>query len=699
MADTTVLRRFRHTLPALAALAALSASAQSTQVTVTGRAPQWQADVAGFGDVPAERTPIATVTAGTTALRDQGIDSLGEITRLDASVGDAYNAPGYWAQMRVRGYALDNRFNVRRDGLPVNAETALGLENKDRVEVLKGLSGLQAGTSSPGGLVNLVVRRPRGDSTTLLAGVADDGSLRAAADIDRRVDDTLGLRLTLSADRLRPLLHDTDGQRWLAALAGTWHLSANQTLEAEVERSHQAQRSAAAFSLLGNALPSASAIDPRINLNNQSWAGPVVFDGSTASLRYTQTLAEGWRVQAHAMTQRLRTDDRMAFPFGCSSENTYDRYCSDGSFDVYDFRSDGEHRDSDALALRLDGQARTGDWTHALGLSVLATRYRQRMGAQAFNWVGIGTIDGLAVVPASPVAADSNTNRSERSTEWQLTDRLQSGPWGLWLGLRHTALQRDSVRTDGSRATAYDQGFITPWLAATWQLSPADMVYASWGQGIESVVVPNRISYGAQAGQPLPALRSRQTEWGWKHEERDWGASLAAFDIRRPAVTDTGSAYLIDGAARHRGLEAAGDTRWGEWSLRGSALWLQAVREDAADATVNGLVPENVARRVLRTQLGWQPAALPGLLLQGWLSHEGPRYVLPDNSIESGAWTTVGLNARYAWREGGRDWIARLGVDNLFDRRAWQETPFQFGHAYLYPLAPRTWRASIQVAL
>lgn len=693
------LRRFRHTLPALAALTALGAPAQTSQVTVTGRTPVLPADVAGFGDVAAERTPIATVSVGTTALRDQGIDTLAEITRLDASIGDAYNAGGYWAQMRVRGYALDNRFNYRRDGLPVNAETALPMDNKERVEVLKGLSGLQAGTSSPGGLVNLAVKRPRGNATTLLAGLADDGSLRATADIDRRLDDTLGLRVNLSADRLRPLLHASDGPRWLAAVAGTWRPSANQTLEAEVERSHQAQRSAAAFSLLGNALPSASAIDPRINLNNQAWAGPVVFDNTTASLRFTQTLTEGWRLLAQAMTQRLRTDDRMAFPFGCSSENTYDRYCSDGSFDIYDFRSDGERRESDALALRLDGQARTGEWTHALGLSVLATRYRQHMGAQAFNWTGIGTIDGQAVVPASPVPVDTNTNRSERSTEWQLTDRMAHGPWALWLGLRHTALHRTSVRTDSSRATAYDQGFTTPWLAATWQLTPQDMVYASGGQGIESAVTPNRSSYGAQAGQPLPALRSRQAELGWKHDARDWGASLAAFDIRRPAITDTGTTYRIDGAARHRGLEAAADTRWGEWSLRGSALWLQAQREDAQDPASNGLVPENVARRVLRTQLGWQPAALPGLMLQGWLSHEGPRFVLPDNSLASGAWTTVGLNARYQWRDAGRDWTARLGVDNLFDRRAWQETPFQFGHTYLYPLAPRTWRASIQLAL
>ena len=31
-----------------------------------------------------------------------------------------------------------------------------------------------------------------------------------------------------------------------------------------------------------------------------------------------------------------------------------------------------------------------------------------------------------------------------------VTDRIALGDWGLWLGLRHTDLHRESVRTDGS---------------------------------------------------------------------------------------------------------------------------------------------------------------------------------------------------------------------------------------------------------
>ena len=95
-------------------------------------------------------------------LADAGVASIGGLTRLDASLGDAYNADGYWSILSSRGYTLDNRSNYRRDGLPINAETAIALDNKERLELLKGTSGIQAGTSAPGGLVDLVVKRPTG---------------------------------------------------------------------------------------------------------------------------------------------------------------------------------------------------------------------------------------------------------------------------------------------------------------------------------------------------------------------------------------------------------------------------------------------------------------------------------------------------------------------------------------------------------
>jgi iron complex outermembrane recepter protein len=129
-------------------------------VVINARAASPAADITGFGDVPLKDVPISATVVGREQLQSSGARRLADLTQFDASVSDAYNSPGYWDYISVRGFTLDNRYNFRREGLPISAETSIPLDNKERVEILKGTSGIQAGTSAPGGLVNYVVKRP-----------------------------------------------------------------------------------------------------------------------------------------------------------------------------------------------------------------------------------------------------------------------------------------------------------------------------------------------------------------------------------------------------------------------------------------------------------------------------------------------------------------------------------------------------------
>ena len=183
---------------------------------------------------------------------------------------------------------------------------------------------------------------------------------------------------------------------------------------------------------------------------------------------------------------------------------------------------------------------------------MLNSDFSARFHLQAYNWAGVGSADGRTVVSAAPEATSDSTNRDERSTELHVYDQIQAGDFGLWLGLRNTQLHRASASVlSGIANPAYDQGFTTPWGALTWQLNPQDMLYASAGLGVETYVTPNRTDYGAQAGQPLPAQRSRQVEVGLKHEGQQLGWSLTAFDIHRPYLNDTGTTFAVDGLQRH----------------------------------------------------------------------------------------------------------------------------------------------------
>ncbi len=705
---------------ALAAACAPTALAQSAgTVTITGRSATTPSTLAGFGDTPLLRLPMQASAYGSAQLADAGLQSLGALTALDASVGDAYNAAGYWSIVAVRGYTLDNRFNYRRDGLPINAETAIALENKDRIEILKGISGMQAGTSAPGGLVNVVTKRATGPVRSVRLETRQAGSVLAAVDLGERFGSggRYGLRLNAAFERLDPKAKNTQGERSVLALAGEAQLNPDALLQAEFETSHQRQPSMAGYSMLGDRVPGARAIDPNRNLNDQPWRQPVVMNGKTFSVKLQQRLNANWQITAQVQQQRLKNDDRTAFPYGVYDPATYDcpqwcdRFAPDGSFTYWEFVSDNERRRTRALSLSAAGRLRTGGLEHELEAGVLTTRYRARFEDQVFDIAGTGRIDGSLSTPPSAGFLDANTDRDERSTELFVRDNVRlASQWQAWAGLRRTALHRESVRTspasDGLRPTDYTQSFTTPWLGLSYEAGPKTTLYANWGQGIESDVAPNRARY-RNAGQPLPALKSRQFELGFKHEADAFDASLALFDIDRPVAADIGTCSgadscerRIEGSQRHRGIEGGGAWRSAHWTLQGSAMWLDPRRRGATvDPGVNGRRPVNVPERTLRLGVEYRVETLPGLALQARLTAESDRHVLPDDpAVRIPGWSRIDLGARWRQMLGGQSLVWRLGVDNATDRRAWKESPYQFGHVYLYPLAARTWRASVQAA-
>jgi iron complex outermembrane recepter protein len=691
------------------------AAAQTTElqpITVTGRATP-VVGIGGWGDTPLAKTPLQASVFGSEQLKDGGVQRLSDLTSFDPAVSDAYNAEGYWDFLTVRGYVIDNRFNFRRDGLPINAETSIPLDNKSRIEILKGTSGMQAGTSAPGGLVNYVVKRPL-DAPLRSAFVEwrQPGTVTGALDLSQRfgADNAFGVRLTAAAAHLDPQVRSSRGNRHSFALAADWRASTETLLEAELETSHRSQPSQPGFSMLGDVVPSAG--DPRLSLNNQPWSLPVVFDATTASLRWQQKLGADWRFVAHAARQQLTTDDRLAFPFGCTDPNPApdgthypDRYCPSGTFDLYDFRSEHERRRTDALDLSLQGKLRTGPIGHALTVGVQQSRVRNRFERQAYNYVGTGNIEGTLATLPDPSLTDENTNRDERSTELYARDAIAfNEQFTAWLGLRHTRLQRESVRTDGSRPTDYPASFTTPSIALSYAFARDQLVYASWGRGVESNVVPNRSRY--TNASDVFTTKSRQVELGLKGESAAFEWNLAAFDVQRPRTQDFGTCDLadtcttrLDGSAHHRGIEASGAWREGPWSLRGGAQWLRARVEGSAAAALEGQRPTNVPARTVKLQAAYDVHALRGLNLQAGLVHESDRIVLPDNSASIPAWTRFDAALRYETRLAGAQTTWRAGIDNLFDKRAWRESPYQFSHVYLYPLAPRTLRFSVQVDL
>ncbi len=680
----------------------------STQeIVVTSPAPQ---QVSGFGDVPLSKAPFSGVNIDAQTLRDIGATRISDALRLDASVSDSYNSPAYWDQLSVRGYTLDNRYNYRREGLPISAETMIPMENKERIELFKGTSGIQAGTSAPGGLANYVIKRaPSGNNDVIRSLTATYGNGKSsglALDLGARFGENkdFGYRFNAAYEDLNPYIRNTPGHRNLVALAMDWRITPDSKLEWEFEHSERQQIGVNGYSLLGDRLP--APIDGKRNLTWQDWAVPGVFNANSGSIRFKQNLDSGWLWTTSYGAQRLKTDDRLAFAFGCSAEYRGDRFCSNGSFDLYDYRSDNERRKVDALQTELSGQTTWGGLRHQLAITLM--RYRTLLETQpyAYNGVGTGSVFTPITSTADPSPVYANTNRSEYTTELSLKDKLTLNERNtLWLGLRHTRMDRTSVNTDGTSPVNVTPSFTTPWLALSHELAPATMVYGSYGQGVEVDAAPNLPQY-SNAGNPLPALRSKQIELGLKSRQGPMQWQLVWFDITRPQSADSGACdpdvagsclRKPDGETRNRGLELSASYSQGLWLLHGSGAWISSERQQATIDNQRGL---NVPNAVLRAMAQYRWAQVPGLRTSLRLSHEGQRRVIDESDIrlDLPSWTTLDFAAHYDTRVGGVRTEWTFAIDNLTDKHYWRESPKQFGHYYLYPGAPRTGRITVRTS-
>ncbi len=120
--------------------------------------------------------------------------------------------------------------------------------------MLKGVSGVQSGTSAPGGLVNYVLKRPTSDPLReLFFGLSERGTMLLHGDFGGRLGEDEALRLPDQPSRrgTRPGCgRGADGDRRFVSGFFDMRLPGNALLEAEFEHHDVRQRSVPGFGLL-----------------------------------------------------------------------------------------------------------------------------------------------------------------------------------------------------------------------------------------------------------------------------------------------------------------------------------------------------------------------------------------------------------------------------------------------------------------
>mgnify|MGYP005809668291 CR=1 FL=1 len=695
---------------AIAQAFAANAHAQDTthpvaEVVVTGNRFNAvdRASVGGFGEASLFDTPASITAIGRTQMQDLSIRSTTDAMRFDASVADAYNAVGYAEQFSIRGFALDNNYSYRKDGFAIPGDTQIPLENKERIEVLKGLAGLTAGIATPGGIVNYVTKRPTAAPLrSATVEVSERGTLYGTIDLGGRFDDRrFGYRINAAAADLHPYVRGANGDRQFVSAAFDWQITPDALLRLDMDYQRKAQITAPGFQLIRNeTLP--TGVSPKMLLNDQPWTRPVKTKDSNLGLRFEYKLAPDWLTTVAANKHWFKRDDFTAFPYGCSNEGAgyYPGYCGNGDYDVYDYQSTGERKSPWGVQAQVQGKFATGAIRHALTVGTSYSERHDSFGDYVYDYVGYSNLWTPLVsphVPADRVTGPVFERRSDEERALFAQDIVGlASDLTLHAGLRHVQVKRSEFIDAATGYVHSDDSFLLPSVALVFHPEHAWNVYAAVSHGLQhGGIAPMQTT---NENQVLAPQRSHQVEIGAK-AALDNGIDLSAalFQIRQGLeYTDANNTFVRNGRETHRGVELTAQgkaTPALDWSL--SLMALNTRQEGTGQASIDGKRVTDVPAFKSMAWVQYAVDAVPGLKVDGTWQYSGKKAFDVENTVFVPDYHVFGVGASYGVKWGATNVTLRARAENLFDKFYWRDVTPELG-GYLLPGAPRTFRMSAQ---
>lgn len=686
-------------------------------VTVSGVAeqdgtPDYQAtraSVGGFSDTALIDTPASVSVFTDALLKDRQARLLSDVLRNDAAVGDAYAPVGYYENFVVRGFSLSAANSYRINGRTITGEQNVALENKQQVELLKGLSGLQSGVSAPGGLINYQTKRAQ-DVRSVTVSTNEHGERYLATDLGGWLgsEQQLGLRVNLAHEDISSYVEHADGQRDFASMALDWNISDRALLQLDVEYQSKEQRSVPGYQLLGGtALPHDAS--PRKLLGRQGWSNPVGIDSLNLGGRFEYRFTDDWRGSLSASRSRVVIDDYSAFAWGCygsascASDAVPNHFSSDGGYDIYDFRSPDDTRRNDEVEAAMTGQFSTGTLRHELTFGTSAFRRTVDTRGTFNEFVGSGNIHE---VPETVAPADLPLPHTERRLDSRqyglfMVDRITFDEhWQTVLGGRQVRLDEQAYGEDGSDARHTRRSLFLPQVAVIYKPVVNLSLYTSYSKGL--ALGGTAAWFTRNASEILAPTLSRQLEVGAKYDWRRISFTAALFQARqayqysRPENDGTFT-YAQQGEQKNTGLELGASGRVSDrLQLSASFAAIRARVEGSGTAAYDDHQVLNVPRYRGSLQADYS-LPIRGLALLGGVQYSASKYADREGSVRVDDYALFNIGSRYSTRIGDYDTVLRLSVDNLFDKRYWRDAGEYLGDDYLFMGAPRTARLSASV--
>lgn len=662
---------------------------QLATITVTAQAAQTayyqpKVNLSGFtqqnlADIPAS---ISTVTAERIA--DQHAKTLADVVKNDASVGDGYAPIGYYQNFVMRGFSLNSGSSYLLNGHLLRGEQNVALENKEQVEILKGMSAIQSGMSTPGGVVNYVSKRPK-DIYSITVEADSHGGNRVATDLGGWVGDNqqFGYRVNLTHEEIHPYVEHADGKRSFGSLALDWKISDRSKLEFDIESQRQQQRSVPGYQLLGGKTVPTGVEWDRL-LGYQNWSNPVTNESLNTSLKYTYQINENWTTNLSASQSRVIVADYSAFAY------TFDQ---NGNYDIYDFRSPDDSYLTNQFKTGLNGKFNTGAWQHNLSLE-LSHAYKRHAQYDAINdLIGSGNIanDPITYTPTNKALGNHYKSLDSQQTALNLLDQIEfNDAWSVLLGGKLLHLNESAYAADGNSIRDTDFNRFLPQLALMYQPGQNTHLYASYAKGLsDGSQAP---WYANNAYATLAPRHSTQYELGLKQQWQAMLFTAALFDLTQDnQYTNTASDYVTDGEQHNLGLEFGLQGRVAQNLDMTSTLALTRSRlEDVQVDDYKGHQTQNVPTVRFASHLSYQMPQVEGLRLLAGMQYSSSKYANKTGTVKVSGYTVFDAGAAYNFRAYGYDNMLRLNVDNLFNKKYWRDAGSFFGDDYLFLGTPRT---------
>ncbi|MDQ7994507.1 MAG: TonB-dependent siderophore receptor [Luteibacter sp.] len=663
-----------------------------------------------FGSAALHDTPAAITVITRAQIDDCQPRTLSELVRGDAAINDNYAPAGYYQDVSIRGFPLDLATGFRFNGMMMSAEQLQALEGKERVEVLKGLGGLEAGVVEPGGLVNYVSKRPA-EVHNVTLGTDSHGSSYEALDVGTWFTPSFGVRVNAANEKTHGAIEHTDGRRSFLSIGADWKINEQATLLLDTDYQTSGGNSASGYQLLGGTSIPAHPSRTRL-LGYQPWQRPVGIHSSNTSLRFNYRFSDTWNAQVSAGHSHTVIDDNVAFAYGCfyaeacaSGATPGYFFAPNGDYDVYDYRSPDDTRQNDEVRGVVTGSFATGALDHEINLGASAFRRTVDQRPYVYDYVGTANIDDR-VVPVFDPSPNQPGVSVRRLTSWQRTlfaiDRIHMGEqWQVLAGARLVKLDERAYDDTGALERDTRETKTLPQAAVLWQPTAPLTTYLSYGEGISlGREAPYWTSNG---GTTLAPLHSRQVEAGVKYavsDVLDLQAALyrirQSYQFARPDDTAEGFTFVQQGQEVHTGIELnlAGQVT-DRLRITASANAIRARAENTGAPSYEDHQVVNVPRWRTAVYADYSLPFVQGLAVLGGWRYASSNVATPDGATRVPGYHVFDAGLRYATTVSGHAMTWRLNVDNVFNHFYWRDTGTSGGDAYLFPGMPRLARLSV----